>query len=116
MHVGRDGDGCDIDVMKASVTPRKCETSTQPDSIAVNMVNAVGGNSVASSNHEAGCYASSKVTVGTICAAARAMALAAACGGAGGTPAPRVPFGEVAFSSPIDSVHSTSLLPTCSER
>ena len=62
MHVGRDGDGCDIDVMKASVTPRKCETSTQPDSIAVNMVNADGGNSVASSNREAGCY-----TLGLLC-------------------------------------------------
>jgi len=42
--------------MKASVTPRKCETSTQPDSIAVNMVNADGGNFVASGNREAGCY------------------------------------------------------------
>ena len=42
--------------MKALVTPRKCETSTQPDSIAVNMVNADGGNFVASGNREAGCY------------------------------------------------------------
>ena len=42
--------------MKASVTPRKCETSTQPHSIAVNMVNADGGNFVASGNREAGCY------------------------------------------------------------
>ena len=109
MHVGRDGDGCDIDVMKASVTPRKCETSTQPDSIAVNMVNAVGGNSVASSNREAGCYASSKVTVGTICGGGRRRGRLTDDG--------RTTIGEAKRSWIFHSVHSTSLLlPTCSER
>ena len=100
--------------MKASVTPRKCETSTQHHSIAVNMVNADGGNFVASGNREAGCY---KLGLLSLCNQVKSDSIddhsAAAIGRRetddGRTR--RVHIGEVSIS-PIH-VLGSSILPSC---